>query len=450
MDLRAKLSRLMSPAPKTTGRVLTTTEEEPTSVAPSEESQSERLAELKRRLAEMTARGPRVSPRIYRGRSSPELKGLPGTDEHTASGSVRVVLDHRSLSYRHGAAPIALGRSADSKALAVLACNPVLTGIDASRLLYLDTETTGLAGGTGTLAFLVGLGWFEGDAFVVEQLLLTRPGDETPLLTRLVERLKVASGIVTFNGRAFDWPLLCTRFVMNRMQAPSPVHIDLLHMVRRIYRQRLLSLRLKAIEADVLGLMREGDIDGAEIPPIYWQFLRSGDGSQLEPILGHNVQDILALPAILGSLARDFSYPSAHLDPRDALGFAHLVERQGDTQRAIAFADIAVLGSADVVVRARWLVARIELRRHNYGAAMVALKEALPHARRDGNAIAHLHLGLAKLFEHRLHDLSQALLHAEHTADAEGVAAQAKRVHRLLRRHARIEALERRRGDEHE
>ena len=115
------------------------------------------------------------------------------------------------------------------------------------------------------------------------------------MLCRLAERLESASAIVTYNGKSFDWPLLRTRFVMNRLRVPAPVHVDVLHLVRRVYRGRLSCLRLKALEAEVLGLEREEDLDGADIPPRYWKFLRTGEGALLELILSHNCQDILAL-----------------------------------------------------------------------------------------------------------------------------------------------------------
>jgi uncharacterized protein len=435
VDLKNKLNRLARPPTSgvAAGTTATVVEESPAASS----DRSLRLSQLKARLAEMAATGPKTEPRIYRRGPAAVLRRLPGGDEPTACGPVRVAALRRSLDYRHGVVPIEPARGADARTLAALAMDPGLAALDPQRLLYLDTETTGLAGGTGTLAFLVGLGWFAGSEFVVEQLLLTRPGDERPLLTRLVERLATASGIVTFNGRAFDWPLLRTRFIMNRLPAPTPLHLDLLHVVRRVYRQRLLSLRLKAIETEVLKLEREDDIDGSQIPPIYWEFQRSGDGALLEPILEHNVHDILALPAILGLVAQGFAGDSVDLDPRDALGFARLAARHGDVNRALGFVELAATGADEVVVGALRLRAVIEVRRRAYPAAVAALATALFHVRRDGEAAATLHLGLAKLFEHRIHDLNEALAHAAHTTGAEGALAQAKRVRRLTRRRDR-------------
>jgi uncharacterized protein len=233
----------------------TTTEVTPTALAGL--CQRERLALLKHRLLEMANRGPGREPRIYRHGPAEALRQVPGEDVPTPLGAVRATLTEWPLGYCHGSAPIARAHAIEPRVIAALALDPSLLDVDTKRLLFLDTETTGLAGGTGTLAFLVGLGWFEDRAFVVEQLLLTKPGEETPLLTELARRLQAASAIVTFNGKSFDWPLLRTRFVMNRMSAPAPPHLDLLHMARRVYRQRLSSLKLKAVEEAVLDLERE-------------------------------------------------------------------------------------------------------------------------------------------------------------------------------------------------
>ncbi|HSI06085.1 MAG TPA: ribonuclease H-like domain-containing protein, partial [Myxococcota bacterium] len=115
-----------------------------------------------------------------------------------------------------------------------------MTPIDFSRALYIDTETTGLSHGAGTLPFLIGMAWFDGTAVRVEQLVLRKPGEEGPMLEELAMRIASSSCIVSYNGKSFDWPLLRTRFVLNRMKVPEPeAHVDLLHCARRVYRRRL-------------------------------------------------------------------------------------------------------------------------------------------------------------------------------------------------------------------
>ena len=123
--------------------------------------------------------------------------------------------------------------------MASLALDPRLAGVDFRRVLYLDTETTGLAGGTGTVPFLVGLAWFEERSLRVHQLFLRRLGEEAPMLRVLAERMAESSCLVTFNGKSFDWPLLRTRFVLNRVPVPAELpHLDLLHCARRVFKHR--------------------------------------------------------------------------------------------------------------------------------------------------------------------------------------------------------------------
>ncbi len=204
---------------------------------------------------------------------------------------------------RVGRVPLVAARDADGALLALLALDPALSGCDPKRALYLDTETTGLAGGTGTVPFLLGLAWYdvESGAFMLEQALLRRLGEEAPILDLLTTRIAGASMIVTFNGKAFDMPLLRTRYVMNRIPAPAePPHLDLVHVARRIHRSRLRSRTLIAIENEVLGRARIDDVAGGDIVATYMHFLRSGDDAALLGVVEHNAADVLAMVALVG------------------------------------------------------------------------------------------------------------------------------------------------------
>src|SRR5207302_806542 len=148
-------------------------------------------------------------------------------------------------------------------------------GLAAERPLFLDTETTGLAGGPGTYAFLVGAGWIEGDAFVVTQHFMRDLDEEPALLAALAPLLERAGGVVTFNGSGFDLPLLETRFVLARRRWPATLpHLDLLRPSRRVWTGCLDDCRLGTLERDVLGLSREEDVPGAVIPSLYFDWLR--------------------------------------------------------------------------------------------------------------------------------------------------------------------------------
>jgi uncharacterized protein YprB with RNaseH-like and TPR domain len=156
-------------------------------------------------------------------------------------------------------------RKMDSRILPLVVSCPADFICDSGQWLFLDTETTGLAGGTGTYAFLVGLAWWEEDGFVVEQYFMRDHGEEPSLLLEVLERLSQRRVLVTYNGKSFDWPLLQTRFQMTRIGAipESLVHLDLLHPARQIWRLCLKSLALEQLEKHILHLDRGQDIPSA-------------------------------------------------------------------------------------------------------------------------------------------------------------------------------------------
>lgn len=175
-----------------------------------------------------------------------------------------------------------------------------------SELVYLDTETTGLVGGTGTCAFLIGLGAADGSQFVVKQFFLRDYPEEKAMLAALTEALAAYKGIITFNGRTFDLPLLETRYQLARMKSPFDrlVHLDLLHPARRLWKLRLERCHLSHLEQQVLGVRRQGDVAGADIPGIYFDYLRTGNARGLQPVFYHNSLDIITLAALAVELAR--------------------------------------------------------------------------------------------------------------------------------------------------
>ncbi|HLJ59734.1 MAG TPA: ribonuclease H-like domain-containing protein [bacterium] len=207
---------------------------------------------------------------------------------------------------------------------------------DLAHTVWLDTETTGLAGGTGTYAFLVGLAYLDDDRLVIEQLLLRRLSAERHLLAALAERLGRARRLVTFNGQRFDWPIIEARFVLARQQpAAFVVHTDLIHPARRLWHRVLGTHRLSALEAEVLGAPRYDDVPGWEIPGIYVRYLRDTDRSALNPILVHNRSDLLALVLLHGEVARILRSPHDAGVPLDWEGTGVLVGRRGAHATAI-------------------------------------------------------------------------------------------------------------------
>lgn len=400
-------------------------------------TRAERIARLRARLQQVVSVEPRTRVTPWKPSPPPEPFNLGCAQRQTPHGTLYVIDRRYDWEHCHGDEPLSPAACANPEALAKLALDPRLANLDPSRVLFLDTETTGLMGGTGTLAFLIGFAWFEDGALRAEQLLLTQPGREVPMLRRLAERLAEASAIVTYNGKSFDWPLLRNRFVLNRVPLPEVRgHLDLLHCARRVFKYRLESVRLVDVETDVLGFVRVGDVDGGEIPELYWQFLRTGDGSLLEPILEHNAHDVVALAAIMGRLAAGFDGNSDGHDPHDnmdRIGYAEVARRNRDHDKAL---ELARAAGHDLGARALGVVADLERRAGNVDAAVAALTRALETGV-TGRDAALVHLTMAKLCEHRLKDLARALEHARHTLRAEGRDKHERRIARLERRLSR-------------
>ncbi|MBK6534851.1 MAG: ribonuclease H-like domain-containing protein [Deltaproteobacteria bacterium] len=204
---------------------------------------------------------------------------------------------------KHGAVPVQRALAARGPALSTLALDPSLAELDVGRALFLDTETTGLSGGTGTIAFLVGVAYFDDDELVVEQLFVHDPDAEAAMLSRVAALVAGASALITFNGKSFDLPLLRSRFVLSRIPPPAlPPHLDLLHVARRIYGARVDRCSLTGLERDVLRFERLDDIAGEEIPERYRRYLREGDRAGIVPVVRHNLWDLVALAALTGEL----------------------------------------------------------------------------------------------------------------------------------------------------
>ena len=364
---------------------------------------------------------------------------LPGQRRDTEHGELHLIDEYLEPRHHHGRSPIADALSVCTKRLAQLALDPALEGVDFTRALFLDTETTGLAGGTGTVPFLIGLGWFEDQSMRIQQLFLPELGREAPMLHWLRERVAQSSCVVSFNGKSFDWPLLRNRFVLNRVRAPAlPPHLDLLHCARRIVRQRLRSVRLVELERRLLGMYREDDISGALIPQLYFDYLGGGDVSPLAKVIEHNANDLIALAALVAALVGHFERVHGADDPRDHLAYAKVAERTGDCTRARSFAEAAARGggSSACTVEACMLSARMARRGGEVDHEERALLNALEAAHDDALEAA-VRLALAKFYEHRRKDLRRALEHAVGTALAEGHAATRRRVARLERRLSR-------------
>jgi len=383
------------------------------------------LDDLRDRIARIVAK---ASPEPPRPRPNPACSELPFLVELTDRGPLYVSRVLTGNAARVGRAPLVGARDAAPEMLSLLALDPKLAACDVRRALYLDTETTGLQGGTGTVAFLVGLSFFDEDkgAFVMEQVLLRRLGEEGPMLDLVARRIADASMLVTYNGKAFDIPLLRTRFVMNRMPPPPErPHLDLVHVARRIHGHRLKSRTLVSIENEVLGRGRVGDVAGADVVACYMHYLRTGDESALAGVAQHNADDVLAMVALVGL----YGEPLGSLGGEDLAGVARVLSRAGELGRAAEIAEAAVeRGGGSVARRARGDIAKA---RGDKARALLEY-EAIAEEVDDPS----VRLELAKLYEHHVRAFTRAL-EVVGSGTGEEPAALAKRRARLERKIAR-------------
>ena len=319
-------------------------------------------------------------------------------------------------------------------------------GIDPAGIVVLDTETTGLAGGTGTWAFLVGLGRFSGSDFVVRQLFMRHPGDEPALLALLAGELSRVETLITYNGRAFDMPLIDTRFRLHGHSAPQDAqHLDLLGSARAIWKHRLPSCSLGEVERSVLGVTRDLDAPGWMIPQMYFNYLRTRDVASLEPVFAHNRMDILSL-ARLAALVHGWEMGlDSPDDAIDALALAlHRARRfaGADTLETLRVLWQGSIAPSDLRLRALRELSQCLKRAGHHADAAEEWRRAL----RDPSRAIRIYAAeeLAKYLEHRERDNVAALAIA-HAAvegallarDNEALAAFRHRASRLERKLAR-------------
>lgn len=314
---------------------------------------------------------------------------------------------------------------------------------DREKILLLDTETTGLSGGTGTLAFLVGLAWWEGPELVVRQLLLPGPGRESGLLCALAEWAAPFEVVATFNGAAFDLPLLRTRALMNRRTDPlaHALSWDLLPACRRLWGRTLPDCRQQTVEAQVCGLARgEGDIEGARIPEV-WRAWLAGEGTDdLLCVMRHNRRDLAGMAWILDRLCTESaaagSVPDAcEPDWRRAWALARVAERRRDEEMAAAWIAMALAaGGAEAAHVATHSFTVDAVRILKRSRRWMDLEQVLERVLAAG-AGAWAHREAAILYEHRLLRLEKALGHARQCGEP-------GREERLLRRLARVAGTE--------
>jgi len=306
-----------------------------------------------------------------------------------------------------------------------------------TRWAFLDTETTGLAMGSGTYAFLVGVGRITPEGFRIRQFFMRDFAEESSLLERLAEHLGQFDVLVTYNGKTYDQPLLETRYRMLRRRPPFErlAHVDLLAGARRLWRLRLESCRLIDLENQILGVEREGDLPGEMIPYVYFEYLRRRQAVRLVPIFHHNAVDILTLACLAGIIPFAFRSPQQALlhHGADWLGLARWLLKADRYEEALELMRRAVEhGLPDsLLFRSLWDMASLEKRLGRTEAALAAFEELADSLNPFQTAAL---VELAKYYEHRRRDFSKALEYAERALTLEDSPDLRHRAARLRRR----------------
>lgn len=351
-------------------------------------------------------------------RRYPVEEVVAGRVVESDAGAFYLVEETFPLHHAHGGPTLGDLLACPCRVPARLARDPAIADLDYRRAAFVDIETIGLAGGTGTVAFMVGLGFYEDDVFRVEQYFMRDFPEEPAMLVALARRLDEMDWLVSFNGRGFDLPILTSRFIMNRMppRLSDAPHLDLLHPARRLWRARLSSCRLSALEKDVLGFYRDqADVPGYLVPQIYFEYLRTGDAREIARVFYHNLYDVVSMAALAGHMCRLLHAPDANpaVPGEDLLRAAEILEQAGDTAQAEAAYRRAIASPMPHEVREEALhrlalLLKRQGRRDEAGEIWGALAEA-----RYGADVAAL-VELAKDCEHRRRDFPAALDYTEH------------------------------------
>ena len=288
--------------------------------------------------------------------------------------------------------------------------DPRIADMPVHKFAFLDTETSGVSGGTGTLAFLVGVARFIDDKFVLKQFFLRDPSEEPAMLEALIHFLAPCEGLVTFNGKSFDAPLLVTRYKMHRIPLPFKdyAHIDLLPLARRLWRDRLPSRALKYLEEHVLGFTRSSEeVPGYEVPWLYFDYLRTGDARPLGGVFYHNAMDVVAMAALLGHVSELLADPyNGRVEHGlDFIALGKLYEDLGHWDEAARLFERGLeigLEETDFGVAVKRISA-LQKKRGDLNQAVRLWEEAAA----KGHIYAHIEL--AKYYEHKLRDVTASI-----------------------------------------
>ncbi len=314
------------------------------------------------------------------------------------------------VEHLHGHTELGAALESDPEHLAFFGNDETLVECNLEKTFFVDTETTGLSGGAGTVAFLIGVGRFQDGLFVLDQCFMRDYDDEEPMLEYLAERFADCDTVVSFNGKSFDLPLLRTRFVQNRQcfRLDGAMHLDLVHTARRFWKRRLANCSLGNLEREVLGVRRTGDVPGALIPQLWLDYLHSRDSRPLQGVFYHHRMDILSLVTLVGMLSRQLRRADGaqfdHVEDQLSLLRAHFRQRQYEKVIALGRAFLDQDSIADLRRECLEMMALACKR----AARFTDMQEALERWHREFPTDAQAAVELAKHHEHRTRDLRRA------------------------------------------
>lgn len=417
-------------------------------------AKNRRMSELQKQLAELRQRVARIDAQYLTRSDAREQADLPilprpafhyveewltGSEIETEFGkhfeTEKLYQHHR----RHGSADIGALSDLPHNLLDTISSGQVP---DASpeEWAFLDTETTGLSGGTGTCAFLVGVGRITREGFHVRQFFMRDYGEEASLLDALTRHLTPFRVLITYNGRAFDQPLLETRYRLNRARPPFSKleHLDLLYGARRLWKLRFDSCRLVDLENQVLGIERHGDMPGALIPYVYFEYLRTRQAARILPVFEHNATDILTLACLTGIVPYAFkdagSGPLKH--GAEMAGIARWLREAGEIERALALFRRGIDAGLpdDLLFRTMWDIAMLERKHGSIDRALETWTDLgsakNPYRVRALEELAKHHEHSEKNYERALELTRSAIQHE----DSSGFRKREERISRRLTR----------------
>jgi len=418
MDLKERLNRL-------------------TSITPAKEEQkSQVISDLRQRLDRL------LEPKkIYRKKMILPIEELVhGEIVSTPDGETFQVKEYFPSHFRYGEMTLAEILDIPTYPAHLLSKDERLKELDLRRALFLDTETTGLAGGTGTFAFMVGLGFFEEDGFLVHQFFMRDYSEERASLSILKGLLESFECLITFNGRHYDIPLLETRFILSRLSSKikEMPNFDLLYPSRRIWKGAYDNCRLITLESQLLGMERIDDVPSEWIPYLYFDYLQTGDASKIHRVFYHNQMDIFSMVALAGRIHLIYHDPQAAHPRKGVEHFAlgRLFWEHGHPEKAISCFEIALKRcdenlSWEVM---RWL--SMAFKKTGQGEKACSLWEEMVTWPYQKDTFPYIEL--AKYHEHRLKDFERAIVYVEKALE-QMLPHQQREIEMLRNRRLRLE-----------